>query len=97
MNKDTALSLLRSHEASLRCLGVEHLYLFGSTARGDAHNGSDVDLFIDYAKGRFGLFDLMDVQQHAAAVLGRKVDLTTRDGLHQSLRPHIEAQAVRVF
>jgi predicted nucleotidyltransferase len=34
MDRETAISLLKAHEAELRRLGVQHLYLFGSTARG---------------------------------------------------------------
>jgi hypothetical protein len=47
---------LKEHEAELKRLGVEHLYLFGSTARAAAGEDSDADLFFDYAKGTLGLF-----------------------------------------
>ena len=62
MNRDEAISRLQQHEADLRRLGVEHLYLFGSTARGEARDDSDVDLFFDYPRGKFGLYELMDVK-----------------------------------
>jgi predicted nucleotidyltransferase len=97
MNRAAAISRLQACEAELRQLGVEHLYLFGSTARGDARDGSDVDLFFDYSKGKFGLFELMEVQERAARILGTKADITTRDSLHKVLRPRIEASAVCVF
>jgi len=97
MKCDDAISRLRAHEADLKRLGVEQLYLFGSTARGEARDDSDVDLFFDYERGKFGLFELMDVQAYAARVLGRKTDIVTRDSLHKSLRPAIEASAARVF
>jgi uncharacterized protein len=45
MGRDEAIRRLRRHEADLRRLGVEHLYLFGSTARGEAKDDSDIDLF----------------------------------------------------
>jgi predicted nucleotidyltransferase len=45
MERDEAISRLRQHEADLKRLGVEHLYMFGSTARGEVNNDSDVDLF----------------------------------------------------
>ena len=48
MDRDTAISRLKAHEAELRRLGVQHLWLFGSTARGDARPDSDVDLFFDH-------------------------------------------------
>ncbi len=97
MKRDDAISRLRAHEADLKRLGVEHLYLFGSTARGEARDDSDVDLFFDYERGKFGLYELMDVQERAADILGRKTDIMTRDSLHKLLRPAIEASAVRVF
>ena len=97
MQRQEALSRLRSHEAELRRLGVGSLYLFGSTARDEARETSDVDLFFDYRKGEHGLFELMDVRDFAAALLDGKGDVSTRDSLHRLLRPQIEATAERVF
>ncbi len=97
MKRDEAISRLQRHEADLKRLGVAHLYLFGSTARGEARDDSDVDLFFDYEKGKFGLFELMDVKEYAASILGRKADIMTRDSLHKTLRRQIEATAERVF
>ena len=97
MKRDEAISRLKQHEADLKRLGVERLYLFGSTARGEATDESDVDLFFDYEKGKLGLFELMDVKEYAASILGRKTDIMTRDSLHKMLRQNIEASAVRVF
>src|SRR5882724_6497356 len=97
MKREEAIDRLRRHEASLKRLGVERLYMFGSTARGEARDDSDVDLFFDYEKGKLGLFELMDVKEYAARVLGRKTDIMTRDSLHKTLRRTIEATAVRVF
>ena len=65
MERDEAISRLKDHEAELKRLGVERLYLFGSTARGEATESSDVDLFFDYQKGKFGLFELMEVMPPA--------------------------------
>ena len=97
MLREEVIRRLQQHQADLKRLGVEHLYLFGSTARGEARDDSDVDLFFDYERGKFGLFELMDVQAYAARVLGRKTDIVTRDSLHKLLRPAIEASAARVF
>jgi predicted nucleotidyltransferase len=97
MERDEAIARLREHEAELKQLGVQHLYLFGSTARGEARQDSDVDLFFDYEKGKFSLFDLMDVKDTAARILGRKTDIMTRDSIHRVLKDAIEADAVPVF
>jgi predicted nucleotidyltransferase len=97
MDRTQAISILKDHEAELKQLGVQHLYLFGSTARGDAREDSDVDLFFDYERGQFSLFDLMDVQERATSILGRKADVMTRDSLHKVLRRRIEASALQIF
>jgi hypothetical protein len=97
MERDEAISRLRRHEADLKRLGVEHLYMFGSMARGEAAPNSDVDLFFDYQKGQLGVYELMDVKEYAARILGRKTDIMTRDSLHKTLRGAIEATAILVF
>ena len=40
---------------------------------------------------------MMDVKERASSILGRKVDIMTRDSLHKVLRDRIEAAAVLVF
>jgi hypothetical protein len=97
MQREEAIAKLREHEAELRQLGVQRLYLFGSTARGEAREDSDVDLFFDYEKGKLGLFELMDVKEQASRILGHKADIMTRDSLHKVLRSRIEASALQVF
>ena len=97
MNRDEAISRLKQHEADLKRLGVEHLYMFGSTARGDAQEDSDVDLFFDHEKGKLGLYELMDVKEQAASILGCKTDIMTRNSLHPRLKERIEKSAVLVF
>ena len=97
MTREEAIRRLREHEAELRGLGVDRLYLFGSTARDAANPDSDVDLFFDYPKGKLGLFELMDLKERAADILGRPADIMTRGSLHPRLRKRIEESAVHVF
>jgi len=97
MERTEAIARLKTHEAELRQLGVQHLYLFGSTARDDAREASDVDLFFDHERGKLSLFQLMDVKERAAEVLGCRTDIMTRRSLHPLLRQRIEALALQVF
>lgn len=97
MERNAAIAKLKEHEAELKQLGVEHLYLFGSTARGDARPDSDVDLFFDHPLGSLGLYELMDVKDAASRILGCKADIMTRRSLHRVLRERIEASALEVF
>ena len=97
VRRTEAIARLREHEAELRRLGVQHLYLFGSTAHDEARDDSDIDLFFDYEKGKLGLYELMDVKEAATRILGCKTDIMTRDSIHKILRQRIEATAVPVF
>jgi predicted nucleotidyltransferase len=76
---------------------VQHLYLFGSTTRGEAREDSNVDLLFDYEQGKLSVFGLMEVKAQAARILGRKADIMTRDSLHHLIRERVEASALQVF
>ena len=97
MKREAVISTLKAHKAELRRLGVQRLYLFGSIARDEAREDSDVDLFFDHERGKLGLFQLMDVKEIAARILGRETDIMTRGSLHPVLRERIEASALRVL
>jgi predicted nucleotidyltransferase len=97
MKRQTVIETLKAHEAELKRLGVEHLYLFGSTARDEATADSDVDLFFDHPEGSLGLYELMDVKEAASRILGCKTDIMTRRSIHRTLRDKIQASARLVF
>lgn len=96
MNRDTALHLLAEHKPLLqRQFGVSSLALFGSTARGTAQEGSDVDVLVSFSApatskqyfgARFYLEDLLKCS----------VDLVTDKAMRKELRPFIERDAVHV-
>ncbi len=74
--------------------GVRSLSLFGSVARDEAAEGSDVDLLVDFDRP-VGLFHVFYVRERLSAILGCDVDLVTRGGLRPELREAILAEAVR--
>jgi predicted nucleotidyltransferase len=98
MKRQDAISLLSGSADVIRSLGVDALYLFGSTARDEAREESDVDLFFDYEDGKvFTLVDLITLRDAIANILNRDADVIARNSLHAYLRPKIEAEAVRVL
>jgi predicted nucleotidyltransferase len=97
MSRADIIAALRERASDIRNFGATSLYLFGSTARNEATEGSDVDLFIDYDPERFSFVELIQLRKRLSDILGRSADLTTRDGLHPLLRPKIEAEAIKVL
>jgi hypothetical protein len=97
MTSADIISSLRTRAADIRAFGATSLYLFGSAARGEARDDSDVDLFIDYDPDRFSFVELIRLRERLSQILGRSADLTTREGLHPLLRQDIEAESIKVF
>ncbi len=79
-------------------MGVVHLFLFGSVAKDQATDTSDVDLFFDRdPETPFGLFELIRLETKLEEVLNADVDVGTRKSLHPLIRSQVESQAVQVF
>jgi len=69
--------------------------VFGSYARGDENEQSDLDLLIDFEQ-KVDLLELIGLEQELTEVLGIKVDLITLRSLHASLKPYIESDLIRL-
>ena len=96
MRRDDALKVLGAHRDELRAMGVARLSLFGSVARDEAGEGSDIDVLVEFVPGaRIGMFEFLDVQETLASLLGAEVDLATPASLHPRLREAILREAIR--
>jgi predicted nucleotidyltransferase len=98
MRRDEVIEQLKQHEADIRALGAASLYLYGSHARDEAREDSDVDLFFDRDPNkRISLMELIELKFLAEQILGTEVDIGTRTSLHPVLKPEIERNALRIF
>ena len=66
--------------------------MFGSVARGDADESSDVDLLVDMEPDR-SLLDVTALVADIRALLGRRVDVVSEKGLYWLLRRRILKEA----
>ena len=97
MRSSELIAKLREQTDAIRGMGATSLYLFGSASRDEATGQSDIDLFVDYEKGRFSLIDLVGLKQHLEETMSTDIDITTRDSLNPMLKDAIERSAIRVF
>lgn len=98
MTRDEVVGRLRPHEPELRSSGLAALYLFGSTARGEAREDSDVDLLFELGDAPdFSLLTQASLQIRLSDVLGANVDLVGLDGLRDRMRKRIGPELVRIF
>jgi uncharacterized protein len=72
--------------------GARNVRIFGSVARGEADEASDIDLLVDMEPGR-SLLDLAALFSELGDLLGRKVDVVTEKGLYWLLRRRILKEA----
>ena len=95
MTRQEVLDKLEANRSELRQMGVKSLSLFGSLARDEAVDDSDVDLLVEFDRP-IGLFQFIRVQQHLQEILGvNRVDLVMLDALHEELRDDILRDAIR--
>ena len=96
MNRDEILALLRAHKPVLmERFGVTALALFGSFARDQASDSSDVDILVTFGsppdwRRYFG------AQFYLEDLLGRPVDMAAEGELRAEIRPYMERDAINV-
>src|ERR1700733_9798837 len=97
MNRTEVVAKLKAAEPQLRAYGVAALYLFGSYAREEAREDSDIDVFVDPGTEEFyslehfvGAYEVLQ-----AAVPGWEIGYGTRNGLSTYIKVAVEKEAVR--
>lgn len=92
----TTESIRRHRQAILQIAGrygAHDVRIFGSVARGEASESSDLDLIVRFEPGR-SLFDhgglVMDLQE----LLSIKVDVISEAGMRQRFRDHVFKEAI---
>lgn len=96
LSRDDVLRILRDQKEALRELfGVSEVYLFGSFARDEATETSDVDVVVKF-EGKPSLMTYSGTQIHLEEVFGRSVDVAQIDDFRKELRPYVERDLLEV-
>lgn len=97
MTRDEAIEKIQQNRQMLKKFSVQSIAVFGSVARGESRPDSDVDILVEFEPdARIGLFGFLHLKEVLAEMLGRPVDLVTRDALHPALKESILEEAVHV-
>ena len=96
MNRQTILDRLNAEAPGLRKkYGVKSLAVFGSMARGDDREGSDVDVLVTF-EGPATFRQFMRLKLDLEDLFGRSVDLLTPKCLRPEMEAEIEKEAILV-
>lgn len=80
----------------LKQAGVRRSSLFGSYARGDAKEGSDIDILVELPKGR-SMLDLVRLEKELEQALDQKIDLLTYNSIHPLLKDYIQKDTLQIL
>jgi uncharacterized protein len=96
MKRTAALAILKNLKPELmQQFGVKQLALFGSTARDEATENSDIDILVSF-DGVATSARYFGVQFYLEDNLGCSVDLVTDKAVRPQLRPFIEQESISV-
>ena len=99
MRRDEVLACLKAAEPEMRAFSVGTLYLFGSIARDEADEGSDIDLFGEPCTATLCHLknDMAAYRRLMRSLPGVNIVHSTREGLSQHVWPSVDRETIRVF
>jgi uncharacterized protein len=98
MNRQDAIAILLAHRDDLRARGVRRAALFGSVARGENRQDSDLDILIELdPKFEFDAFAYAGLKMYIAGLFPEPVDVVNRDALKPRLRRPVGTDAIYAF
>ena len=92
--REEIIQLLREQRRAIRDYGVRRLRLFGSCARDEAREVSDLDFLVDFEKKSFDAY--MGLKEFLENLFGCPVDLVLSNAIKPRLRPFILKDAIDV-
>lgn len=96
LDRKNTLALLEGKQSTLHTLGVVSLALFGSVARDEAVDGSDIDILVSFHQSPVTFDAYMDVKLFLEDLLNNPVDLVIAESLHPRIKPSVHQDAVYV-
>jgi len=95
-NKDEILQILKSRKPDLqKRYPISELGLFGSYARGDFNEKSDIDILVDFNE-RIDGFDYIRLAHELEDSFNYKIDLVSRQGIKPGYLPFVEKNLIHV-
>ncbi|MFH1347156.1 MAG: nucleotidyltransferase family protein [Candidatus Margulisiibacteriota bacterium] len=92
MSKEEILNKIVENKSEVKKLGVKKLGLFGSYAKGQEKQGSDVDILVEFKKKTFDNY--IDLKFLLEKLLGTKVDLVIQEAIKPRLKALIMKEVV---
>lgn len=96
MNRDIKVILQEHKNYLVEKFGVMEIAIFGSYARGEQREDSDVDLIVDFKEGWKTFDNYMNLKFYLEELFGKKVDLVIKSVINPRIKPFIIEEAIYV-
>ncbi|MCW7480714.1 nucleotidyltransferase family protein [Leptospira kanakyensis] len=96
LDSDSIQNSLKHYKKELDSLGVETIHLFGSVARNEANQNSDIDFLVKFKPGMKSFDNYIDLTFLLEDLFNVKVDLLTTDSISGSLKNSLESESVLI-
>ena len=97
MSKESIIDMLKNQKAFLYDkFSIKNLNLFGSVARGDDNNDSDIDILVEFYKTP-DLLTFIEIEEYLSKTLNQKVDLVIKRKLKPQLKETILKEAIAIW
>ena len=89
--------IIKKHKKELKeKYGVKNLWIFGSYIRGEAKEGSDLDILVEFERP-IGFFKFLELEEQLSNLTGIKVDLVSKKALKPNIGKHILKEYLSVW
>ncbi|MBF7081720.1 nucleotidyltransferase family protein [Desulfallas sp. Bu1-1] len=88
-NENAILTKIETNMTRIKSFGVKKIGLFGSFARGEQTNTSDIDILVEFYQDQKTFDNYMDLKFYLEDLFGRKVDLVIAETIKPDLKPNI--------
>jgi predicted nucleotidyltransferase len=96
MNRDIQVILQERKNYLVEKFGVIEIAIFGSYARGEQREDSDIDLIVDFKEGCKTFDNYMDLKFYLEELFGKKVDLVIKSAINPRIKPFLIEEAIYV-
>lgn len=89
INKELILKTLNKNRLKIKEFGVKNIILFGSYARDEQNENSDIDFLVEFRKNRGNYDDYIKLMHFLEDIFNKKIDLIEKDYLREELKPYV--------
>lgn len=94
LTKEEILEKIEGNKERIKGYGIKKIGVFGSYVRGEQKGESDIDILVEFEKGKITFDNFMGLKFFLEDSFNCKVDLVIRDDIKPRLKPYILEEIV---